>query len=185
MFDSEWWAISCECFSTKVQKDIIFYETHSSKPSGKLRLSESRAMLAWAMPSMSNLDEVNDGKPEGRIAADFQVRGNMTRRWNGVCKDAERLTIFNDECISFDESTLPIRVFADASIVRTWGTEGLKAPGYSCPRLPDVLVRRSQLTTHCSQLIAQNVLCLILLARLARFAWVKTSDAARRRPYLS
>ena len=74
-------------------------------------------MLAWAMPSMSNLGEVNDGKPEGRIAADFQVRGNMTRRWNGVCKDAERLAIFNDECISFDESTLPIRVFADAIIM--------------------------------------------------------------------
>ena len=44
-------------------------------------------------------------------------------------------------------------------------TEGLKAPGYSKPRLPDVLVHRSsfivhrsQLTTHCSQLIAQNVL---------------------------
>ena len=58
----------------------------------------------------------------------------------------------------------------------------------SKPRLPDVLVRRSELTTHCSQLIAQNILCLILLARFARFAWfawVKTSDAARRRPYLS
>ena len=27
-------------------------------------------------------------------------------------------------------------------------------------------------------------LCLILLAGLARFAWVKTSDAARRRPYI-
>ena len=26
----------------------------------KLRLSESRAMLAWAMPSVSNLDEVKD-----------------------------------------------------------------------------------------------------------------------------
>ena len=140
MFDSERWVMSLELwvFSTKEQKNISFYETHSSKPPGKLRLSESRAKLAWAMPSMSNLDEVNDGKPEGRIAADFQVRGNMTRRWNGVCKVAERLAIFNDECISFDESTLPIRVFADANIVRTWGTEGLKAPGYSCSRLSDV-----------------------------------------------
>ena len=61
MFDSEWWAISCECFSTKEQKDIIFYETHSSKPSGKLRLSESRAKLGWAMPSVSNLYEVKTG----------------------------------------------------------------------------------------------------------------------------
>ena len=61
----------------------------------------------------------------------------------------------------------------------------LYAAHSSKPRLSDVLVRRSQLTAHCSQLIAQNVLCLILLARLARFAWVKASDAARRRPYLS
>ena len=39
-------------------------------------------------------------------------------------------------------------------------TEGLKAPGYSKPRLPDVLVHRSQLTTHCSQLIAHRSKCL-------------------------
>ena len=32
MFDTEWWAISRECFSTKEHKDISFYETHSSKP---------------------------------------------------------------------------------------------------------------------------------------------------------
>ena len=37
-------------------------------------------------------------------------------------------------------------------------TEGLKAPGYSCSRLPDVFVHRSPLTAHRSLLIAQNVL---------------------------
>ena len=56
-------------YKTKEHKDISFYETNSSQPSGKLRLSESRVKLAWTMPSMSNLDEINDGKPEGRIAA--------------------------------------------------------------------------------------------------------------------
>ena len=67
MFDSARWVMSLELwvFSTKEQKNISLYEAHSSKPSEKLRLSESRAKLAWAMPSMSNLDEVNDGKPEG------------------------------------------------------------------------------------------------------------------------
>ena len=30
--------------------------------------------------------------------------------------------------ILFDESTLPIRVFTDANIVRTWGNRGLKSP---------------------------------------------------------
>ena len=45
-------------------------------------------------------------------------------------------------------STLPIRVFADAFIVCPQATEGLKAPGYSYSRLPDVLR---------SQFIAQSV----------------------------
>ena len=40
----------------------------------KLRLSESRAMLAWAMPSVSNLDEVKDANrqlsPHVRVFAD-------------------------------------------------------------------------------------------------------------------
>ena len=43
---------------------------------------------------------------------------------------------------------LPIRVFADAFIVSSQATEGLKAPGYSYSRLPDVLR---------SQFIAQSV----------------------------
>ena len=37
-------------------------------------------------------------------------------------------------------------------------TEGLKAPGYSCPRLSDVFIHRSPLIAHRSLPIAQNVL---------------------------
>ena len=36
------------------------FMTYIIMASAKLRLSESRAMLAWAMPSVSNLDEVKD-----------------------------------------------------------------------------------------------------------------------------
>ena len=31
-----------------------------------------------------------DAKPEGRIAAGFQTRGNQNEATNSVCKDAER-----------------------------------------------------------------------------------------------
>ncbi|MBQ2045324.1 MAG: hypothetical protein II261_10880, partial [Bacteroidaceae bacterium] len=59
-----------------------------------------------------------------------------------VCKDAER------------QPSQPIRVFQTPFLCGHHKTEGLKAPGYSNPRLPDVF--RSQLTTHYSSLNTQR-----------------------------
>ena len=47
--------------------------------------------------------------------------------------DFERLTL----SVERNTPTLPIRVFADAFIIVSKKAEGLKAPGYSCSRLPD------------------------------------------------
>ena len=41
---------------------LRFFNVRILVASVKLRLSESRAMLAWAMPSVSNLDEVKDAE---------------------------------------------------------------------------------------------------------------------------
>ena len=81
-------------------------------------------------------------KPTGRREARrANSRGFLTpwknwqdKKWR--LKDAER------------QPSPPIRVFTDSKIVRAWGTEGLKAPGYSCSRLSDVFAHRSSFTAH-------------------------------------
>ena len=67
---------------------------------------------------LTTLSRLEDGKPEGRIAAGSWTRGKIDKTKNGVWKTRNG-NVFNDERISLDISMLPIRVFTDAIIVRT------------------------------------------------------------------
>ena len=69
-------------------------------------------------------------------------------KWRLEDAERQRGVALSVERISIDKPMLPILVFADAFIVSSQATEGLKAPGYSYSRLPDVLR---------SQFIAQSV----------------------------